>query len=154
GGAAGGARGRRAAARGGAPPGGPPGRGAARQSSGEGERRVNLAELLTIPASMYPERGIFRFEGQGTTYDAPAEGVAQVAGALATLGVQAGDRVAVLETNTPAVVEALYATASLGAVYVPLNYRARPEELAPMLAVAAPRLLLVGERYIAVAAEA
>jgi acyl-CoA synthetase (AMP-forming)/AMP-acid ligase II len=37
---------------------------------------------------------------------------------------------------------------------VPLNYRARPEELAAMLRVAAPRLLLVGERYVAVAAEA
>lgn len=115
---------------------------------------MNLAELLTIPASMYPERENLRFEGQGTTYDALAERVARVAGALTALGVQAGDRVAVLETNTPAVVEALYATASLGAVYVPLNYRARPEELAAMLAVAAPRLLLVGERYVAVAAEA
>jgi acyl-CoA synthetase (AMP-forming)/AMP-acid ligase II len=115
---------------------------------------VNLAELLTIPASMYPEQEILRFDGRGTTYDALAERVARVAGALAALGVRAGDRVAVLETNTPAVVEVLYATASLGAVYVPLNYRARPDELAVMLAVAAPRLLLAGERYAAVAAAA
>lgn len=115
---------------------------------------MNLAELLTIPASMYPEQEILRFERQGLTYEALAERVARVAGALAALGVQAGDRVAVLETNTPAVVEALYATASLGAVYVPLNYRVRPEELAAMLAVAAPRLLLVGDRYIEIAAEA
>jgi len=112
---------------------------------------VNLAELLTIPASMFPEQEILRFEGQGTSYGALAERVMFTAGALQGLGVQAGDRVAVLETNTPAVLEALYATASLGAVFVPLNYRARADELAHMLGVAAPRVLLVGDRYVPVA---
>src|SRR3954452_12790910 len=72
------------------------------------------------------------------------------AGALRGLGVQPGDRVAVLETNTPAVIEALYAATSLGAVFVPLNYRARADELAHMLGVATPRVLVVGERYVAV----
>jgi acyl-CoA synthetase (AMP-forming)/AMP-acid ligase II len=112
---------------------------------------VNLAELLTIPASMFPEQEILRFDGQGTSYEALAERVMHVAGALRALGVQPGDRVAVLETNTPAVLEALYATTSLGAVFVPLNYRARADELAHMLGVAAPRVLLVGARYVAVA---
>ena len=32
---------------------------------------MNLAELLTIPASMYPEQEILRFEGQGMTTSAP-----------------------------------------------------------------------------------
>jgi acyl-CoA synthetase (AMP-forming)/AMP-acid ligase II len=112
---------------------------------------VNLAEVLTIPASMFPEQEILRFEGQGTSYEALGERVTFTAGALRGLGVQPGDRVAVLETNTPAVIEALYATTSLGAVFVPLNYRARTDELAHMLGVAAPRVLLVGERYVEVA---
>jgi acyl-CoA synthetase (AMP-forming)/AMP-acid ligase II len=112
---------------------------------------VNLAELLTIPASMFPEQEILRFEGQGTSYGVLAERVMFTTGALRGLGVQPGDRVAMLETNTPAVVEALYATTSLGAVFVPLNYRARADELAHMLGVAAPRVLLVGERYAEVA---
>jgi acyl-CoA synthetase (AMP-forming)/AMP-acid ligase II len=112
---------------------------------------VNLAEVLTIPASMFPEQEILRFEGQGASYGVLAERVMFTAGALRGLGVQPGDRVAVLETNTPAVIEALYATTSLGAVFVPLNYRARADELAHMLGVAAPRVLLVGERYVGVA---
>jgi acyl-CoA synthetase (AMP-forming)/AMP-acid ligase II len=112
---------------------------------------VNLAELLTIPASMFPEQEILRFEGQGTSYGVLAERVMFTTGALRGLGVQPGDRVAMLETNTPAVVEALYATTSLGAVFVPLNYRARADELAHMVGVAAPRVLLVGERYVEVA---
>ena len=112
---------------------------------------MNLAELLTIPASMVPEQEIVRFEGRGTSYEALADRVARTAGALRALGVQPGDRVAALNTNTPAVIEALYATASIGAALVPLNYRARADELAHMLAVATPRLLLVGDRYLDVA---
>jgi acyl-CoA synthetase (AMP-forming)/AMP-acid ligase II len=96
---------------------------------------------------MFPEQEIVRFEGQGTSYEALADRVARTAGALRALGVQPEDRVAMLQTNTPAVVEALYATASLGATFVPLNYRARADELAHMLAVAAPRVLLVADRY-------
>jgi acyl-CoA synthetase (AMP-forming)/AMP-acid ligase II len=117
---------------------------------------VNLAELLTIPASMYPETEILRFESEsvGTSYAELQDRVARVAGALRTLGVRPGDRVAVLQTNTPAVVEALYATASLGAIFVPLNYRARPDELADLLAVVTPRVLLAGDRYLDEAAAA
>jgi acyl-CoA synthetase (AMP-forming)/AMP-acid ligase II len=111
---------------------------------------VNLAELLTIPASMYPQEEILRFESEpsGISYAALQERVSRVAGALRDLGVQPGDRVAALQTNTPAVVEALYATASLGAVFVPLNYRARADELVDLLAVASPRVLLAGDRYL------
>src|SRR3954468_8989464 len=94
---------------------------------------------------------MLRFEGQGRGYEALAERVMVTAGALAQLGVEPGDRVAVLETNSPAVLVALYAATSLGAGFVPLNYRARADELAHMLGVAAPRVVLVGERYAAVA---
>ena len=115
---------------------------------------MNLAELLTIPASMFPDQELLRFDGEGTSYGALADRVARTAGALRALGVELGDRVAVLETNTPAVLEALYAATSLGAVCVPLNYRAHPRELAAMLAVATPRLLLAGERYVEIARRA
>lgn len=114
---------------------------------------MNLAELLCIPASMFPEQEILRFEGQPSSYEALQDGVARAAGALRELGVQAGDRVAVLETSTSAVVDTLFAVASLGAVFVPLNFRARADELAGMLAVAAPVVLLAGERYLDVARE-
>jgi acyl-CoA synthetase (AMP-forming)/AMP-acid ligase II len=109
---------------------------------------VNLAELLTIPASMFPDQEIVRFEGQGSTYAAFQEQVGRMAGALRARGVQAGDRVALLDTNSPTLLAALYATASLGATAVPLSYRARQAELASMLALITPRLVLAGERYL------
>jgi acyl-CoA synthetase (AMP-forming)/AMP-acid ligase II len=112
---------------------------------------MNLAELLDIPASMLPDQKILRFEGETLTYaDVQAE-VTAAAGALVSLGVEPGDRVAVLETNTPSVIQTLFAAASLGAVFVPLNYRAKADELAHMVHTAAPRVLLVGDRYLELA---
>jgi acyl-CoA synthetase (AMP-forming)/AMP-acid ligase II len=109
---------------------------------------MNLAELLEIAASMFPVRAFIRFDGNSISYEQFQERVTRAAGALTGLGVEPGDRVAVLQTNTPAVIEALYATAMLGAVFVPLNYRAREGELAHMIGVARPRVLLVGDRYV------
>ncbi|MPZ14331.1 MAG: AMP-binding protein [Chloroflexi bacterium] len=114
---------------------------------------VNLMELLEIPASLFPEREILRFQGRGVTYGELQERVAKTAGALRTLGVQTGDRLAILQTNTPAVVELLYAAASLGVVFVPLNFRASREELSSMLARVEPTVVLVGDRYRSTAAE-
>lgn len=115
---------------------------------------MNLAELLAIPASMYPDHEIVRFEGQTATYQELQERVAQAAGALAALGVESGDRVATLQTNTLDVVVCLYAAATIGAVFVPLSYRARSDELTHMLSVAGPRVLLAGDRYLDLAREA
>ncbi len=112
---------------------------------------MNLAELLTIPASMFPEQEIVRFEGDSRSYEGLQDTVARTAGALRTLGVGPGERVAVLQTNTPAVVEVLFAAASLGAVFVPLNYRARADELAHMLQVARPTVVVAGDRYVELA---
>lgn len=109
---------------------------------------MNLAELLEIAASMFPDREYLAFEGAGVTFEGFHERVARTAGALASLGVEPGDKVAVLQTNTPAVLEGLYASALLGAVFVPLNFRARESELAHMIGVARPKALLVGDRYV------
>ena len=89
---------------------------------------MNLAELLEIPAEIFPEQEIIRFEEESISYAQLQERVARAAAVLRGLGVQPGDRVAVMETNTPDVVETLFAAASIGAVFVPLNFRARPDE--------------------------
>jgi len=69
----------------------------------------------------------------------------RAAAALSSLGVQAGDRVAVLSGNRPELVELLFACGRLGAVLVPLNWRLALAELLPVAVDAAPALLLVGD---------
>ena len=109
---------------------------------------MNIAELLVIPASMYPDHHIVHADGRDVPYEDLQDRVGRIAGALAALGVQAGDRVAVMQTNTPDVIEALFAVATLGAVFVPLNYRARADELEHYLRVAEPRVVLAADRYL------
>ncbi len=52
-----------------------------------------------------------------------------LAAALRDLGVERGDRVAYLGPNDPTLLETLFATAALGGVFVPLNWRLTAPEL-------------------------
>jgi len=49
-------------------------------------------------------------------------------GALQTLGVKQGDRVATISPNTHAMLESFYAVPQIGGIVVPLNYRLTPED--------------------------
>jgi fatty-acyl-CoA synthase len=58
----------------------------------------------------------------------------QFARALRELGVRQGDRVAALLVNSAAFLETMFASAKLGAVFVPINFRLAPPEVAFLLA--------------------
>src|SRR5437868_8030608 len=60
--------------------------------------------------------------------------VARVAGALSALGVQRGDRVAILALNSDRYFELMYALPWIGAVMVPLNTRLAAPEIEYILA--------------------
>ncbi|MCO8245751.1 long-chain-fatty-acid--CoA ligase [Haladaptatus sp. AB643] len=70
--------------------------------------------------------GVIADDGTEYTYEEFSERVDRFANVLADLGVEQGDRVAMLASNTHYFLEALYATNHLGAVYVPMNYRLVP----------------------------
>jgi fatty-acyl-CoA synthase len=77
-----------------------------------------------------------------TTYGELDEHVVRVAHGLRSHGVHRGDRVAYLGPNSVDLVVSMFATAKLGAVFVPLNTRLAAPELAFVLSDADPRLLL------------
>jgi acyl-CoA synthetase (AMP-forming)/AMP-acid ligase II len=108
---------------------------------------LNTTNFLTIPATILPDQEIMVFEDYRQTYRETITRVQQLAGAFAALGISKGDRIAVLDTNSARYVEAYFATSMLGAVFVPLNYRAKAQELEYMITTAGARLLLVGDRY-------
>ena len=70
----------------------------------------------------------------------------QVANALAATGVGHGDRVAVLDKNSPAFFEVAFGCSKLGAVLVALNWRLAPPEIAAIVSDAKVSVLLVGEK--------
>jgi fatty-acyl-CoA synthase len=67
------------------------------------------------------------------SYEHLAERVARLAQGLRAQGVRATDRVAYLGNNHPSFLETLFATATLGAIFVPLNTRLAPPEIGYML---------------------
>ena len=109
---------------------------------------MNTFDFLSIACSIVPDRTAVVFEGQRYSYQELAQRVNRLANALASLGVSPGDRVATFQVNCNAVVETYFAAAKLDAVFLPLNFRAKAEELAVMLRDAEPAVLMVGERYV------
>ena len=73
--------------------------------------------------------------------------VAQLAGALKALGLQAGDRVAMLAFNSDRYLEYFYAVPWAGGVIMPLNVRLAAPELVAMLNDAQPKILMVDEAF-------
>ena len=67
------------------------------------------------------------------TYDLLAERIDRLSDALAAGGVGPGDRVAYLGENHPTFLETFFAAGTLGAVFVPLNTRLAPPEVAFVL---------------------
>jgi fatty-acyl-CoA synthase len=59
--------------------------------------------------------------------------VARLAGALRERGVQPGDRVMVLARNSTDVYEVLFACWRIGAVFMPVNWRLAPSEIADIV---------------------
>lgn len=108
---------------------------------------MNTTELLMISAAIVPDRTALVFEDRRTTFEALQARVNRLANALSESGVGPGDRVAILEVNTDRYVEAYFATAKLDAIFVPLNFRARAEELSYMINDATPKVVLAGPRY-------
>ncbi len=106
------------------------------------------SDFLEIASSICPERTFISFEKEHYSFQAVAERVNRLANALSRLGISKGDRIAVFDVNCNEYVEAYYASARLGAIFVPLNYRAKEEELAYLLDNSQPVCLLAGSRYL------
>ncbi len=79
--------------------------------------------------------------------------VTRLARQLATLGVQEGNRVALLAANGLAYVAIVHALTRLGAILVPLNVRLRVEELRWQVRDVRAMLLISDADYAALAAE-
>jgi len=88
------------------------------------------------------------FEGESFTFTELNERANRLANSLTGLGIEKGDRVAILQVNCNQYVEAYYAVAKVGAVLVPLNFRLNEHELTHILNHSGSIVLLVGKRYV------
>lgn len=103
-----------------------------------------LPGLLASRVAAGPDRPFLHDGARSWSYGRFAAEVAAAARLLATHGVAAGDRVAVVAATNAELVIALMAITRLGAVFVPVNPELRAAEATTILARARPRLVLHG----------
>jgi acyl-CoA synthetase (AMP-forming)/AMP-acid ligase II len=108
---------------------------------------MNTAEFLTITAAIVPDRIALVDPEERVTFEQFQSRVNRLAQGLQALGVGKGKNVGVMSVNSVKFVEAYYATAQVGATFVPLNFRAKPDELTYMINTADINLLFISERY-------
>jgi acyl-CoA synthetase (AMP-forming)/AMP-acid ligase II len=101
-----------------------------------------------ITSAICPDRPAVIFEGKKYSFSELSERANRLANALLSLGIEKGERVAILQVNCNQYVEAYYAVAKIGAIFVPLNFRAKRDELVHMLNHSESSILFVGQRYL------
>ncbi|MEA3214493.1 MAG: long-chain acyl-CoA synthetase, partial [Acidimicrobiia bacterium] len=102
---------------------------------------MNLASIIDKHPA---ERVALISRGKETTYGALREQVGRFRGGLIGLGLQPGDRIALLCANNWYFVVSYLASLSAGLVAVPLNPLSPPRELQRELAAVDARALVVG----------
>jgi fatty-acyl-CoA synthase len=107
------------------------------------EPNFNVAAQVIKQAELNPSDTAIIFEGTRRTYGEFAQRVRALAGLLRGAGVCVGDRVGFLGFNQPSFIETMFATVSLGAIFVPLNFRLTGEELAFIIGDAGVHSLIV-----------
>ena len=111
---------------------------------------IGLAEWLRRRAVRGPCNSALTCEGETWTYGELQNRIERLAAVLAEGGIEQGDRVGYLGFNHPMFLVALFATARLGAVFVPLNFRLTGPELEFVIGDAGVHTLLVGAEHVEV----
>jgi len=104
----------------------------------------------------YPDREavVDAISNRRITYGDFARQIHQMANFLhSNLGIQKGDRVAVLSLNRFEYLVLFFAVSRLGAILVPLNYRLAPDEFAYFIKDAAPEVLFFDRTHQKIAAQ-
>ena len=116
---------------------------------------TTIPELLSFRAARSSGAPWLFFEGDSYSVADVVERVNAFANALAERGVQKGDRVAMVLGNRPETLFAWLATNQLGAIAMPLNAAYKAPELAGVLQLTTPKVIVADEhRALVEAADA
>lgn len=86
--------------------------------------------------------------GKQCTFKVFAERTYRIGNALLDLGLEKGERVAVLSRNSMESAELFFAIPNIGLVTAMINYRLAPAEIQVILADAQPSVLIVSQEYV------
>lgn len=93
-------------------------------------RVMNLADLLHGTARRLPDRPALVWRDRTWSWGEMAARVTAAAAGLSARGIGKGDRVLCQARNSNAMFEAMFAVWTIGAIWVPTNFRNTPQEVA------------------------
>ena len=106
-----------------------------------------LADVTRCHATRRPHSVAMVFNGHENTYDQFDRRTSQVANAIIAEGVQPQTRVAVLDKNSDSFFEVMFGSSKANTVFVAVNWRLAPAEMAYIINDASTEILFVGEEY-------
>lgn len=107
-----------------------------------------LAELIRWRARRHPDLEAIWYDGRSQSYGNLDEATSQLAGGLVTkLGIQPGDRVAILDKNCAAYLELIFALDKAGAVAAPINWRLTAGEVKLIVDDIKPKVVVTGAEF-------
>jgi acyl-CoA synthetase (AMP-forming)/AMP-acid ligase II len=112
-------------------------------------RRV-IGQILADRAAETPERNFVHIGGATYTYGAMYESSSEVAGALASLGVERGKRVVMMLANRIEFIFGWFGTALAGGTIVPINPDWKGETLSYILTDAEPTVVILSAELLGV----
>ena len=110
-------------------------------------KSMNIAWWVKRWSVLHPNKTAIIFEDRTISYLRLHQLVNRASCWLQSLGIEKGDRVAVMLKNCPEFLELYLACSRLGALFVPINYRLAAPELEYTLTNARPRLFVFGSQF-------
>ena len=110
--------------------------------------QMRLTHMVQRGAQVNGRRVVSDFAGRRHSWAQFADRVARLARGLGDLGVKEGDRVAILALNSDRYLEFFFAVPWAGAVFVPVNTRLAPPEIAYWLNDSGSQVLFVDDTFV------
>ena len=111
---------------------------------------MNLGQIQKINAKKFPETVALRDANRAFTYPQTNKRINKLANSLSSLGLQKGDKVAVLLENCIEICELFMATAKAGIIIVPINFRLVSAEVEYIVNNSDAKALVVHDQFAAV----
>jgi len=110
---------------------------------------MDLSDWIRHQADSTPEKPAIIFEHQKISYLSFADQIDSYASFLTNiLSVQPGDRIAYLGLNSPEFLSLIFASARIGAILLPLNWRLAGPEHVQLMQLASPVALFTEDRFV------
>ncbi len=110
-------------------------------------KSMNIAWWVQRWAELTPDKPALLFRDRRITYLDLSRRSDRTACWLQSLGIEKGDRVAVMLYNCPEFLDLFLACSRLGAIFVPINFRITARELDYFLTNCRPRLFVHGDDF-------